>query len=77
MRKGLYQGHSYLLKPAQNFLHLKETEIILFGTSSVLNAALEFSTSTSRCERITPVLSSLQWLPGHFRIYFKLLWISL
>ena len=39
----------------------------------VQNAAARFLTGTSRREHITPVLSSLHWLPVHFRIDFKLL----
>ena len=39
----------------------------------VQNAAARFLTGTSRREHITPVLSSLHWLPVRFRIDFKLL----
>lgn len=39
----------------------------------VQNAAARFLTSTSRREHISPVLSSLHWLPVRFRIDFKLL----
>ena len=41
----------------------------------VQNAAARFLTGTSRREHITPVLSSLHWLPVRFRIDFKLLFV--
>lgn len=39
----------------------------------VQNAAARLLTGTRKFEHITPILSSLHWLPVHFRIHFKLL----
>ncbi len=39
----------------------------------IQNAAARILTRTRKSEYITPVLRSIHWLPGTFRIYFKVL----
>ena len=42
----------------------------------VLNAAARILTRTKRCEHITPVLTSLHWLPVKARIDYKVLLLT-
>jgi len=45
---------------------------VLQKVQSVQNAAARLITGTRRCERITPVLQKLRWLPVRRRVEFKL-----
>jgi len=45
---------------------------LLQKVQSVQNAAARLITGTRPCERITPVLQKLHWLPVRRRIQFKL-----
>ncbi|XP_032366676.1 LOW QUALITY PROTEIN: uncharacterized protein LOC116685831 [Etheostoma spectabile] len=56
-----------------NALYVGLSQSSISRLQLVQNAAARFLTSTSRREHITPVLSSLHWLPVRFRIDFKLL----
>ena len=39
----------------------------------IQNAAAWFLTRTKRCDHVTPILAALHWLPGSFRVDFKIL----
>ena len=56
-----------------NALHVGLSQSSISRLQLVQNAAVRFLTNTSRREHITPVLSSLHWLPVRSRIDFKLL----
>ena len=56
-----------------NALYVGLSQSSISRLQLVQNAAARFLTGTSRREHITPVLSSLHWLPVRFRIDFKLL----
>jgi len=45
---------------------------LLQKMQSVHNAAARLITETRQCERITPVLKKLHWLPVRWRVEFKL-----
>jgi len=49
------------------------TVTVINRMQSVLNCAARFVFSASRCDRITPLLTQLQWLKVPQRIKFKLL----
>lgn len=56
-----------------NALYVGLSQSLISRLQLIQNAAARFLTGTSRREHITPVLSSLHWLPVCFRIDFKLL----
>ncbi len=56
-----------------NALYVGLNQSLISRLQLVQNTAARFLTGTSRREHITPVLSSLHWLPVRFRIDFKLL----
>lgn len=58
-----------------NALYVGLCQSSILHLQLVQNAVARFLTGTSRHEHITPVLSSLHWLPVRFRIDFKLLFV--
>ena len=54
-------------------IYLGLSQSLLNRLQLVQNAAARLLTNTRKSDRITPILTSLQWLPIRFRIDFKTL----
>ena len=48
---------------------------MISSLQSVQNTAARIVTLTKKFDHITPVLIQLHWLPAHFRIFFKVLFL--
>lgn len=59
----------------RNAVHLGTSQSLVNQSQLVQNAAAGLLTGTRKMDRITPILTSLQWLPVRYRIDFKALLI--
>ena len=56
-----------------NSLYIGASQLAISRLQLVQNAAARLLTGTRKFDHITPVLSSLHWLPVQYRIQFKIL----